>query len=64
MAKKKIKDFTIGEINEMCRKSKNCDDCPFAPHCSNFMTYTDKELEQEIEMEKEYQKFKDLRGLC
>lgn len=29
MPKKKIKDFTIGEIREICSK-KNCMDCLFA----------------------------------
>lgn len=34
--KKKVKDLTIGEIIDMCRKSDDCLDCPLyiIPACS------------------------------
>lgn len=30
MAKKKIKDFTIGEMLDICRSHRHCSNCPFA----------------------------------
>lgn len=51
MAKKKIKDLTIKEINKICRKCKGCYDCPFDEYCSKMTTLSDEELDIEIEVE-------------
>lgn len=49
--KKPIKDFTIGEIREICSKQL-CTYCPLRTFCDNKFIMSNKDLEQEIEVEK------------
>lgn len=64
MTKKKIKDFTIEEINEICSKQL-CTYCPLRTFCDNKFIMSKKDLEKEIEVEEDKpQKCKDLRGCC
>lgn len=50
---KKIKDFTIGEIMEICKKyfQNRCKNCPFDNCCLVTGVIEEKYLEQEIEVE-------------
>ena len=50
--KKKVKDFTIGEWHEICRKCPNicCEGCVFED-CCPFNQLSQKDLETEIEVE-------------
>ena len=54
MKTKKIEDFTIGEIKEICKKQKRCcEGCPFididcpAPFISQSILETEIEVEEE-----------------
>lgn len=54
--KKKIKDFTIGEAQEICNKTRNCEKCPFwfCVRCIfKDTTIENHILEQEKEVENE-----------
>ena len=51
MAKKKIKDFTLGEWKEICDKKPK--HCPFRCAYCPIVFMTREHLEQEIEVEDE-----------
>ena len=53
MPKKKIKDFTIGEVKSFC-KNHNCPQCPFETticFCRRAICDVNEELEREVEVE-------------
>jgi len=49
--KKKIKNLTLEEINEICSKQL-CTYCPLNNFCDNKFIMSNKDLETEIEVEK------------
>ena len=51
--KKKIKDLTLDEINNLCEKIKICDDCPFVKNhkCLVYDIFLIKHDIGEIEVE-------------
>lgn len=65
MAKKKIKDLTLGELRNFCYKH-DCPNCPIETLvCAYKHSIYCLDLEEEIEVEEDKpQKCKDLRGCC
>lgn len=50
MAKKKIKDFTIGEVLKICKSCHDCPSCPFYnAGCIGYVNEEDFEEEVEVE---------------
>lgn len=65
--KKKIKDFTIGELQTICDSRECCEGCPIRKICNEdiLTIISTEDLDEEIEVEEDKpQKCKDLRGLC
>ncbi len=53
--KKKLKDFTIGEMKAICEKHDDCATCPFVnfEYCSYMWAIGNEHLEEEFEIEGE-----------
>jgi hypothetical protein len=52
MTKKKIKDFTIGELYLLCKNNKTCENCPFenGGACDVYDIIDEDILEREVEV--------------
>ena len=47
--KKKVKDFTVGDMVRICKKARYCEDCIFSGICVNLPENAKKEdLEKEV----------------
>lgn len=68
MAKKKIKELTLEEANKICTSNSFCSTCPLwiNNNCvyQNYSISSKEEVNKEIEVEDEPQKYKSLKGLC
>ena len=51
--KKKIKDFTVGELYTLCKNNKCCENCPFekADACDVYGIINEELLEKEVEID-------------
>ena len=49
--KKKIKDFTLGEVQAICKKHKKCSKCPFDKYCIRIMNFMNDHSVSEEEVE-------------
>ena len=53
--KKKLGEFTLYEVDEICKRNENCDTCPFHvggwKQCIVVCEMKDEDLEKEFEVE-------------